>query len=469
MKYRHALKWLCLIFAAMLLAACGAASGAGEGTDPAETTAPPPPAIADFSSGWALVQSDRSNACADSMKLLQTAFEELFGYAPVMCSDFFTKNEMPPEYEIVVGKTERDTAASVYETLGEDEYTYTVVSDKVVVIAGNNAGNTLRAAKAFLLDCFGYSGEGTGKAAVIPVGTSFTGEYRVPFKNPVLDNFADPDVLYHDGVYYMYATSYSIGVGYEVYTSTDLENWENKGICMGNAWGFDRWYWAPDVEYHDGKFYMLVSADEHLGFAVADDPLGPFEPCENYLFAGTIDGHIFFDGDEMYIYYVTWRSGHSYGIWGCKMMDDHLTPDLSTEKKLLSPKMDYEKVMNPVTEGPYMLKRDGVYYLTYSGSDYQSQGYCVCYATSDSPLGSFTRYEENPILMGDGKTSFGAGHHCFAPLPDSENKDEFAIVYHIHKDKYTIHPRRICVDLARFRATENGVILECDGPNMTEK
>ena len=468
MKLTQTAKRIFLLCLAAVLVACGGAPGTGKGTDPGETDAPPP-AVADFTQGWALVQSDRTNECADSMKLLQQAFTELFGYAPPMCSDFFTKNETPPEYEIVVGKTERDTAASVYETLGEDEYTYTVVSDKVVVIAGNNAGNTLRAAKAFLLDCFGYSGEGTGEAATLPVGTSFTGEYHVPFDNPVLGNFADPDVLYYDGVYYMYATSYNVSVGYEVYSSTDLQNWENRGMCMGSAWGFDRYYWAPDVEYHDGKFYMLVSAGSHLGFAVADSPLGPFIPCETYLFESTIDGHIFFDGEDMYIYYVTARDGLQYGIWGCKMMDDHLTPDLSTEKRLIVPEYDYEMVVNAITEGPYMLERDGVYYLTYSGSGYEFHGYCVCYATSDSPLGDFTKYKNNPILIGDGKTAFGTGHHSFAPLPNGDNEDEFAIIYHVHKDKYNCHPRQICVDIARFKETPDGVILECDGPNMAEK
>ena len=113
-------RWLSVLFAAMLFFSCGSESGGQAETTPAPETTAPPPAVADFTKGWVLVQSDRTNECADSMKLLQTAFAELFGYAPAMCSDFFTKNETPPEYEIVVGKTERDTAAAVYDTLTED-------------------------------------------------------------------------------------------------------------------------------------------------------------------------------------------------------------------------------------------------------------------------------------------------------------------------------------------------------------
>ena len=71
------------------------------------------------------------------------------------------------------------------------------------------------------------------------------------FKNPILTHLADPDVLFYDGVYYLYATSYSSGEDiddyYKVYTSTDLVNWENKGECFRTP-ELTRWYWAPDVK-----------------------------------------------------------------------------------------------------------------------------------------------------------------------------------------------------------------------------
>jgi len=152
------------------------------------------------------------------------------------------------------------------------------------------------------------------------------------YQNHVLDGYADPDVLYYDGKYYMYATSYYVEKGYEVYTSTDLVNWTNEGMTLTEAWGIDHWYWAPDVEEIDGKFYMIATVAEHVGIAVADSPLGPFIPEGNWLFESTIDGHIFVDDDgTMYIYYVSWREGYAYGIYGVKMMDDYVTPDMSTE------------------------------------------------------------------------------------------------------------------------------------------
>jgi len=457
---------LCLLAAGMV--SCSADTDAPSATE-AETSAvsgEASPAEVDFTKEWVIVRSDMDERCLESIYMIRGAFEELFGYKPAIRTDYLAPNEQPGEYEILVGKTTRESCAGVYEGIAEGEYTYQVLSENVIAIFGDSVKNTHRAAERFLRDCFGYTEFGTGTAASVAIGTSYTGKYVPPFQNPVVEGYADPDVLYHDGVYYLYATSYHIGNGYEVLTSTDLVNWENHGNCLDtssgvtDSWGFSRYYWAPDVEEHNGKFYMLASVDEHLGIMTADSPLGPFVPEENYLFEDAIDGHMFFDGDDMYIYYVTWREGHPYGIWGCKMMDDCVTPDLSTETLLIQPKEDYEP---GVTEGPYMLKKDGVYYLTYSGNGYTSPWYCICYATSDSPLGEYVKYKKNPILISDGETVFGTGHHCFTTMPDSE---EMLIVYHIHDSKDGVHPRHTSVDRVWFRETKDGYILECDGPNI---
>jgi beta-xylosidase len=205
---------------------------------------------------------------------------------------------------------------------------------------------------------------------------------------------------------------------------------------------------------------MLCSIDEHLGLAVSKSPLGPFIPQGGFLFESTIDGHIYFEGDKMYIYYVTWREGHTYGIWGCEMKDDYRVPDLQTERCLIVPDKPYEQNMGNVTEGPYMLKRDGVYYLTYSGCGYESEKYCVCYATSSSPLGEFVKYKNNPILIGDGVNASGTGHHCFVESPEGE----LLIVYHRHNKPGVVQPRDTCIGRARFVRQGGEIVLRCDPP-----
>lgn len=280
------------------------------------------------------------------------------------------------------------------------------------------------------------------------------------YQNPILKGYADPDVLYDKGVYYMYATSYHIKYGYEVYASTDLVNWENKGNCIEDAWGKTKNFWAPDVKEYNGKYYMLASVDEHLGLMIADSPTGPFVPQDKFLYVSTIDGHILFEDGKMYIYYVSWRDDHEYGIYACEMEDDFITPKEETEVLVIRPEHSYELDMGRVTEAPYMMKKDGVYYLTYSASHFESPHYCVCYATSKSPLGPFTKYEGNPILVGDTERISGIGHHCIVYTP----KGDTYIMYHTHDAPGKIHPRNLSLSKIAFEGDK----LVCEDPFKKE-
>ena len=330
---------------------------------------------------------------------------------------------------------------------------------------------------------FEFSAEQLGLNAEGKIGFVYTTDIEIPslcvsdfrfpepsgsaYVNPVFADAqaADPGVLYYNGTYYCYSTSAPIG--YYVYTSTDLVNWENRGLCTGEAWGFDRpgFYWAPEVVERGGRFYMIMSVNEHLGFAVAESPLGPFVPDKNWLFDHTIDGHIFIDDDgRAYLYYVSWREGHEYGIYGCALEDDIVTVKSGSEVHLMSPRDKWEMMEGRVVEGPFILKHNGKYYLTYSGSGYTSPDYAIGYAVSDAPLGSFERYAANPILCRTAEL-YGPGHHSFTSSPDGS---ELIIVYHVHNSTREIHPRKICIDRARFVKSKNGDDkLEILGPTHT--
>ena len=283
------------------------------------------------------------------------------------------------------------------------------------------------------------------------------------YTNAVYDGYADPDVLYHDGTYYLYATG---GSGYAVHTSTDLVNWKKqaKKAVEPNLWGITENYWAPDVEYINGKFYMVVSCNENLGIAVSSSPLGPFTATsDQVLFNKTIDGHLFVDDDgKVYLYYVSWRS--SYAIYGVQL-DGNMKPIANTEKKIIAPTDAWEKFEGNVTEGPFMLKHNGTYYLTYSGSHYKSSNYAVGYAVSDKPLGTYKKYAENPIMIGNSQIS-GVGHHCITTTPAGE----MIIVYHCHNSVTQVQTRKMCIDKIRFSPVEGKQDkLEIYGPTTCEQ
>ena len=107
---------------------------------------------------------------------------------------------------------------------------------------------------------------------------------------------ADPFLMKHGGKYYIYCTTENIEKlespsafktdkdgkdGFYVYQSEDLIHWENKGLCLSkNDVAGEKWFWAPEVSYYKGKFYMVYTAQEHLAIAVSDNPTGPFKKYE---------------------------------------------------------------------------------------------------------------------------------------------------------------------------------------------
>ena len=286
------------------------------------------------------------------------------------------------------------------------------------------------------------------------------------YQNNLILNGADPDILYYDGYYYMYVT----GNGYPVYRSADLASWELIGKSLPEvSWNINKQYmWAPDVEYINGKFYMSVSMGEAgFGIAISDSPTGPFVCAGDMPFlTKTIDGHIFVDDDgKIYLYYTSWCDGRKYGIWGVEMQSDCLTPKWETEKLIFTPTEPWEKTMDMggVVEAPYMLKKDGTYYLVYSGSHYMAE-YAVGYATSKNPLEGFKKNADNPILVGTADTR-GTGHCSIVTSPSGK----MAMVYHVHNTTTSVQPRHVAIDAVRFVPTDNGYRLEVYGPTTSKR
>lgn len=284
--------------------------------------------------------------------------------------------------------------------------------------------------------------------------------YDKTYTNPVYNVGADPDVTYENGTFYLFGT---YGLGYSVHTSTDLVHWEERGIAAeDNLWGISDVYWAPDIEKVNGRYYMAATCSENLGFAVSDSLLGPFTAIgDQPLYQKAIDGHIFIDDDgKRYLYYVGY---HNYGIYGVEL-DDNMVPILSTTRLLIQPTDAWEKVAGAITEGPYMLKHNGTYYLMYSGTGYTDARYAVGYAVSSQPLGDYYKYAQNPILIGN-MLIRGVGHHSVVTLPET---GEMWMVYHCHNGINQVHERKVCIDRMRFAPT-GGTIdrIEVYGPTIT--
>jgi beta-xylosidase len=299
-------------------------------------------------------------------------------------------------------------------------------------------------------------------SSTVPIAASEpshdAGARRQTYKNPILtdDSPADPDVILVDGTYYLYPTTH--GHGYDVWTSTDLVNWKPRGSVFQAPRGGA---WAPDVFHNkrgDGKFYLYYTDSapnaplhgpfgKQVGVAVSNSPLGPFDD-KKVLAAGSIDAHLFQDDDgRLYLYYVEIANG--FKIFA-QPMTDPLTPT-GERVEVLHPTEPWEMISGHVTEGPFMLKHKGIYYLMYSGTGADSPNYGIGYATSKSPMGPFKKFAGNPIAHRseesgghDGSTrprpvqgvarpesSKGvvAAEHSSTPLPEPQAVPRSAPVY----------------------------------------
>ena len=285
--------------------------------------------------------------------------------------------------------------------------------------------------------------------------------------NPLFPGwYADPEIHCFDGRYYVYPTTslpFEQQLHYECWSSDDLVNWRNDGIILSLTdvrWSTNFAAWAPSCARnpHDGKYYFYFSAGDGagIGVAVSDYPFGPFRDAigiplvRDYFFgAQPIDAHCFVDDDgRAYLYY----GGHGHCVVA------PLTPTMQAINRApreITPSENY-------VEGPFMVKRQGVYYLMWSEGGWGDSSYRVAYGRADNPFGPF----ENGgiILQNNPDVATSAGHHSVMQLPGTD--DDWLICYHRRPLGETDANHRVtCLERLEFR--EDGsiapVTLSFDG------
>ncbi len=266
--------------------------------------------------------------------------------------------------------------------------------------------------------------------------------------NPIFPGwYADPELHLFAGRYYLYPTysaPYDEQTFFEVWSSPDLVQWQNEGRILDFAdvpWSTNRCAWAPSVLERRGRYFFYFSAGDGagLGVAVADHPAGPFADAlgrplvsEYPHGAQPIDAHAFLDDDgQAYLYFGGW----SHAVVA-RLAED-----------MVSFAGDFTEITpQHYVEGPFMLKRKGVYYFMWSEGGWTDSSYGVAYAKSASPLGPFVRtgsiMQSNPLIGN------GAGHHSVLNIPGT---DDWYIAYHRRPLTETDpHHRVVCLDRLYF-------------------
>jgi len=391
----------------------------------------------------------------------------------------------------------------------------------------NNSGNEGGGSQSTVSGTFDYEKEFLSEAGNVSKGYNS----NLFYVNTLEFQIADPTVIQvtegpEKGYFYAYGTSDEIGChGFQAWRSKDLSHWECTGVAYQPdyrvTWAVNN-YWAPEIIYdaNDKLYYLFYNAQNqfknnrlYLSVAYSDSPAGPFvapdgrmdangnmlsasKPVFDFTIANpelansdlevmeqALDASPFIDpvtGDK-YMYFSYYDS-YSIGshIFGVKMKD-WFTPDYSTLTKLTVPGYrtikaaeeldDSQKVREGgVNEGPFMVYNNGTYYLTLSIFGYTDSNYRVIQATSDSPLGTFTKIEESKggkVISTDVANwshLVSAGHHCFIRCGE-----ELFIAYHTFKNRQDISGgRALGVDKVVWLKNSDGVdLMHTNGPTYS--
>jgi hypothetical protein len=260
-----------------------------------------------------------------------------------------------------------------------------------------------------------------------------------------LYGIGDPYIMKYRGIYYLYCSTKDNNTGVKCWSTKDFITWSNAYMCSNEA--ITKTAYAPEVVYWNGKFYMYTSPGGGGHYVLSSDsPTGPFTVITGNL-GKVIDGSVFIEDDGKWYFYHADNSG----IMGCPMS----SPTSIGAGFNLNAKTGYGW-----TEGPTVIKRNGIYYLIYTGNHVISKGYRIDYAlNTTSPLSPYTsQSSQNPILISSEGSHVGLGHGSAFIGPDL---DSYYYVYHNLAGDYGVGPyRRLNFD----RIAWNGNKLLLLGP-----
>ena len=198
--------------------------------------------------------------------------------------------------------------------------------------------------------------------------------------------------------------------GWLCYSTTDMKTWKAHGTVMRPEdfkWSKTdpnavKEAWASQCVYRNGKFYLYVTATyggRNIGVAVSDRPTGPFVDARGTALVTdgmTNNGNAWDDIDPTVLID---DDGTAYLAWG--------NPNCYLAK--LKPNMtELDGAIKMITppnygEGPWLSKRQGIYYLTYAAFPVKGASEQICYSTATNINGPWT-YQG--ILTGTAKSSY---------------------------------------------------------------
>lgn len=289
------------------------------------------------------------------------------------------------------------------------------------------------------------------------------------YRNPILRGmYPDPSILRSGNDYYMVNSSFIYFPAIPISHSRDLIHWKVIGHVISDAaWAEEqlgrleggRGFWAPDISYHDGWFYVCATLRlndtapciQTQIVTRSRRPEGPYEEPVIHPVRG-IDPSIFTDDD-----------GRRYMLLnrGARIME------ISEDGKtcLSSPKMIWYGSCKHGPEGPHLLKKDGYYYcfLAEGGT---GKGHQISVGRSRNIYGPYEDCPFNPIMTQ--QNSRAAIQCCGHGKPVSTPDGRWYMVYLCSRyleGRWGMLGRETCLDEIKWTA-DGWPLVNCgQGPS----
>ena len=293
--------------------------------------------------------------------------------------------------------------------------------------------------------------------------------YEEMYKNPIRTGFfPDPSILAHGDDFYMVNSSFIYFPCIPISHSTDLVHWEIIGWAITNSdWALldelegGRGYWAPDISYDNGRFYITATYRLNDTGTVyrrqmvvsSDRPEGPYSKPV-FINEDGIDPSLFHEDGKHYM--LLNRGARLFRL------SDDCTEQVS-EAKLL-----YYGSQKHAPEGSHLLKKDGWYYL-FQAEGGTGPGHRITVARSRALFGVYTPCPYNPIMR---QNDPEAGiQRCGHGKPVRTNDGRWYMVYLCGRTldgKYSILGRETALDPITWTPDGWPLVNGLKGPSVLQ-
>lgn len=291
------------------------------------------------------------------------------------------------------------------------------------------------------------------------------------YKNPIRTGmFPDPSIVRVGEDYYMVNSSFVYFPCIPISHSKDLIHWQVIGYAITNPdWSglsdleCGRGYWAPDISYHEGKFYITAT------YRMNDSE----NPCRKQIVVsseraeGPYSEPSFIDEDGIDPSLFWSNDGKCYMLLnrGARIME--LSDDAS--KKISDAKLLYYGDHKRAPEGPHLIEKDGYFYL-FLAEGGTGELHRITVARAKDLFGPYEPCPYNPIMNQKDPAAYiqRSGHG----KPVQTTDGEWWMVYLCGRytdGRFTICGRETALDPITW--TEDGwpIVNGLNGPSVIQK